>query len=168
LTQPIANWKGPRLLGAVPAGLTAALLIAGCGGGSDEEPAQISKVAFVERGSAICLSAKRQIRSDFEAYRKGRQGEEIERAEKANELTPEEAAAKVGKEIIVPVMRQELEEFRALGIPAGDDEQVDALLAAFEEGVEKAERHPERAAMDGTEAFGGSGKVADGYGLENC
>jgi hypothetical protein len=155
-------------MGAVPAALAAAWIVAGCGGGSGDEPGQISKSAFVEKGSAICLATRRQIRSDFEAYRKGSQGKEIERAEQANELTPEEAAAKVGKEVIVPVMRQELEEFQALGIPPGGDDQVTALLDAFGEGIEAAEGHPERVATDGTEAFGKSGRLATDYGLEGC
>jgi hypothetical protein len=146
----------------------AALIPAGCGGGGGEETAQISRSAFVEKGSAICVATRRGIRSDFEAFTKGKQGKEVERAEKANELTPEEAAAQVGEEIIVPAMRQELEELRALGVPPGDDDKVTALLVAFEEGVEKAEKHPERAATVGTEAFGESGRVAGDYGLEGC
>jgi hypothetical protein len=168
MIQLIASWKGPRLVGAVPTALAVALIAAGCGGGDGDESGQISKAAFVAKGSAICVATRRQIRSDFETYRKGPQGKEIERAEQANELTPEEAAAKVGKEIIVPVMRQELEEFRALGIPPGGDDQVTALLKAFEEGIDAAERHPERVATDGTEAFGKSGRLAADYSLEGC
>jgi len=147
--------------------LALVLIVSGCGGSGDE-PTQISRAVFVKKGGAVCLATKRQIRSDFEAYRKGPQGKEMERAEKANELTPKEAAAKVGKEIIVPVMRQELEEFQALGVPPGDDAEVTALLEAFEEGIEKAQRHPERVASDGTEAFGKSGRLAGDYGLEGC
>jgi hypothetical protein len=155
-------------MGAVLSALAVALIVVGCGGGNGDEPRQISKAAFADKGSAICLAARRQIRSDFEAYRKGPQGKEIERAEQANELTPEEAAAKVGREVIVPVMKQELEEFRALGIPPGGDARVTALLDAFEEGIEAAENHPERVATDGTEAFGKSGRLAADYGLEGC
>jgi hypothetical protein len=155
-------------LGAVPAVLVAALIVAGCEGGSGDESDQISRARFIEKGSAICVATKREIRADFEAYRKGKQGREIERAEKSDELTPVEAAAKVGKEVIVPVMHQELEEFQKLGIPPGDEDQVAALLVAFEEGVEAAETHPERVATDGTEAFGKSGKAAGTYGLEGC
>jgi hypothetical protein len=142
--------------------------VAGCGGGDGEKPPPISKAAFVKRGSVICEATRRRIRADFEEFTRGKGGEEIEKAEKAGELTPEEAAARVGEEIVVPAMRRELEEFRALGVPPGDGEKATALLAAFEEGVEKAERHPERAASDGSEAFARSGKVAAAYGLEGC
>jgi hypothetical protein len=145
--------------------LTVASILAGCGGGESDEPMQISKREFVEKGSAICLATRRGIRSDFEVYARGR---EAGLAGKADELTPEEAAAKVGGKIIVPAMKRELEEFRALGMPQGDDDRVKALLSAFEEGVEKAEAHPERAATTGTEAFGKSGKLASEYGLEGC
>lgn len=177
--------KGPRPVGAVPSDarvgqrgrsmtlllgiLTVALVVAGCGGGGDSgEPAQIPKREFVEKGSAICVATRTGIRSDFEVYARSREGREVELAEKADEMSPEEAAANVGIKIIVPAMKRELEEFRALGIPEGDDDRVNALLSAFEEGVEKAEAHPERAATTGTEAFGKSGKLASEYGLEGC
>lgn len=122
----------------------------------------------MEKGSAICVATRQGMRSDFETFTKGKGGRDIERAEKANELTPEEAAAQVGEDIVVPAMRQELEEFRALGIPPGDEAEVTALLEAFEGGVKEAEKHPEGAATDGTEAFGKSREVADAYGLEGC
>jgi hypothetical protein len=144
------------------------MIVVGCGGGDGDKTDRVSKSEFVKEGSAICVATRKGIRSDFEAYIRGRKGREIERAEQANEMTAEEAAAKVGDEVIVPAMRQELEEFLSLGIPEGDDVQVKALLKTFDEGVEKAERHPERAAMNGTEAFGESGRLAGEYGLEGC
>lgn len=150
---------------AVPSVLALALVGAGCGGGSGDEPAPISRSAFVGRGSAICVATRRGIRSDFEAFTKSADGREIERAEKAGELTPEDAAGQVGEEIVVPAMRRELEEFRALGVPLGEDREVAALLGTFEAGLEKAEGNPKRAAADG---FSESGRVAEGYGLEGC
>jgi hypothetical protein len=180
LIRAIVRRKGPRRGGAVPSDasvgsvvlLLGALVItaavAGCGGGDGDEPPPISRSAFVEKGSAICVSTRQGIRSDFEAFTKGSEGQEVARAERAGELTPEEAAARVGEKIIIPAMRQELEEFRALGIPPGDSDKVTALLETFEEGVKKAEKSPERAAASGTEAFGESGRVAAAYGLEGC
>ncbi len=111
------------------------------------------------------MATRRGIRADFEAFTKSAEGREVERAEKAKELTPGEAAAQVGEEIIVPAMRRELEEFRDLGVPPGDDRAVTALLVALEAGLEKAEGNPERAAADG---FSESGEAAKGYGLEGC
>lgn len=177
----IACGKGLRRVGVVPSttrriragrpaasllGIALTLVLAGCG--SDDEPARISKSEFLEKASVICVSTRRGIRADFETYARGREGRSDALAEKAGKLTPEEAAAKVGGKIIVPAMKRELEELRALGIPQGDGARVNALLSAFEEGVEKAEAHPERAAATGTEAFGRSGKLAGEYGLEGC
>jgi hypothetical protein len=148
--------------------LAVALISVGCGGGRSDSPAQIPKREFVEKGSAICVATRKRIRSDFEVYTRGKEGREVELAEKAEEMTPEEAAGRIGRKIIVPAMKRELEEFQGLGIPEGDEDQVDALLRAFEEGVEKADAHPERAATTGTEAFGTSGKLASEYGLRGC
>jgi len=155
--------KGPRLIGAA---LACALAIAGCGGGARE--GSISKAEFVKQASEICRQADARIRAKFSAYGRSRERRQIERAERAGELTFKEAAAQVGERLLIPVMRKEFEELRGLGIPDESQRRTRALLTAFGEGIEAAEAHPERAAHDGTEAFGKSSRLADEYGLERC
>jgi hypothetical protein len=139
--------------------------VLGCGGG--ESPA-ISRAQFVREASAICGRTRDRIQSEFAAYGKSREGREAVRAEKAGELTYGEEAVRVGRRIVIPAMRRQFDELRALGVPAGGEERAKVLLAAFGAGVGKAEAHPERAAQDGTEAFGKQERLAEEYGLENC
>lgn len=155
--------RGPWLNVACGGLLAAALIAAGCGGSGSGEPTPIAKSDFIEGAEAVCAEAARRIESEFQAYeRSGRAADE------ANELSVNEAAASVAKKILIPAKRQELEELRKLEIPEEDADRVNAMIAALDEGVEKAEARPERAARDGTEAFGKVDRLAAEYGIEGC
>jgi hypothetical protein len=162
-TGSIGLWKGPRLFGAA---LACALMAFGCGSGGGE--GSISKSEFIRRASEICRAADGRIQAKFAAYGRSSERRKIERAERAGELTFEEASARVAEGILIPVMRQESEELRGLGIPEEGEGRTKALLKAFDEGIKAAEAHPQRAAHDGTEAFGKSSRLAEEYGLEGC
>jgi hypothetical protein len=163
LDRLTALGRGPRLFGAVLLSVLA-LIPFGCGGGSTG----ISREEFVKEASSVCRKTGERIQSEFTAYGKSREGREDVRAEEAGELTFREAAIGVANEIVIPAMRRQLAELRALGVPEGDEGRAKALLDAFGEGVEKAEKRPERAAQDGTEAFGRQERLADEYGLQGC
>lgn len=144
--------------------LVITLISIGCGEGGTA----ITKAEFIERANAVCLKARNRIEAEFAAYGESGEAKEVERAQRANELTANQAASKVAQRILIPATRQEVEELRDLGIPSEDEDRAEALLDAFEEGIEKAEAHPERAARDGTEAFGKPGRLAADYGIESC
>jgi hypothetical protein len=156
------------VLSLFSAALTAVVILAGCG--ESDEPA-ISKAEFIEQASAVCAKTSSRIETEFAAYGESREAREVERARRANELTAEKAnkaAARVGEEILIPAIRRQLAELRELGVPREDGGGTEELLAAFDEGIEKAEARPERAARDGTEAFGKSRRLAEEYGIDNC
>jgi hypothetical protein len=152
------------VLGLFSAALVVAVLV-GCGG---NEGTAITKAEFIEKANAVCAKTKERVETEFAAYGDSGEAREAERAQRANELTVNEAAAKVAVKILIPAMRQEVEELRDLGVPSEGEGRAEALLDAFAEGIEKAEARPERAARDGTEAFGRSGRLAEEYGIENC
>lgn len=172
LSRSADRLQGPRPGGAVLALFSAAAVIAlslaGCGG---DERTAITKTEFIDQANAICLKTSKQIETEFAAYGESEAAKEAERAQRANELTANaanQAAARVTERILIPAMRQQLDELRSLGFPDGDEARAKALLDAFDEGIEKAEARPERAARDGTEAFGKSGRLAGEYGIESC
>ncbi len=145
--------------------LVFALIVVGCGSGGDDgegTTSEISKAAFVKRAEAICAETQERASSAFRAYMVQHSGEALT-AEKERA-----AQAEVGKTIVVPAKRQEAEELRALGAPAGDEKLAEAIVGAYEEGVEIALAHPEQATQDGTEAFGKAERLAAAYGLEGC
>jgi hypothetical protein len=162
-------------LGAVLVFLCGALALAsafaGCGGDDAGGEVTITRAKFIERANAVCLETRREISAEFASYGESRVAKEAERAQRANELSADEAneaAAKVAERILIPAMRTQLEELRELGTPSEDGDRARAMLDAFDEGLEKAEARPERAARDGTEAFGRAGRLADEYGIANC
>ncbi|MGH2975106.1 MAG: hypothetical protein ACRDLL_09615 [Solirubrobacterales bacterium] len=152
----------------VVAVLAIAVIGVGCGGGGNGVEVAIPKPEFVKRASVVCQKASRRIKTEFAAYLNGGKSKEVERAEKAGEMTTGEAASMIAEEIVIPAMREERDAIRLLGIPAGDKGRAVALVAAFRSGVEEAEAHPQKAAEDGTDAFGRQERLAREYGLDGC
>jgi hypothetical protein len=153
---------------ALVAAIATIAAIPACGGG---DSAELTKTEFAARADAICSKTRKRIEAEFTAYGESKAAREAAEAQRANELTAakaNEAAATVAETILIPAMRQELEELHDLGVPAEDDKRAEALFDALEQGIAKAEARPERAARDGSEAFGELRRLADEYGIESC
>jgi hypothetical protein len=144
------------------AALAVALPVAGCGGGGGGESSNgptISKAAFVKKADAICKGSIERIEKSFVAYlRKSGGG-----------IHPGKAAEEelVGK-VLVPSVKREVKELRALGAPSGDEARVDAIVEALEEGVETAESDPKAVTNSSEVVFGIASRLAKEYGLEAC
>ena len=69
---------------------------------------------------------------------------------------------------MVPNVSREVKELRALGIPEGDEEKVDAMIGALEEGIETAEQDPQAVTKSSDVVFGISSRIAGEYGLKAC
>jgi hypothetical protein len=146
----------------VAAAMVVALAIAGCGGGGDSSTAtgSISKAAFIKKVDAVCKAGTRRMQTAVLKFLK--QGREIKRP------TTDQSVKMVGA-VIVPSVRQEIKEIKALGVPSGDEEKVNAIIGALEEGVETAEDDPE-AVVEGSSdvIFGIAGRIAGEYGITGC
>jgi hypothetical protein len=138
-------------------GLMIAGIVAGCGG---NDSGSISKAEFVKQGNAICEATHSKVRARVAALLRGR--------EPTNPAEALKAEAEVGRRVLIPAMRDQAQEIGALGAPSGDAARVKAIVAATEEGLGKAAKHPERAVKDGTEAFGKADRLARAYGLTAC
>lgn len=104
-----------------------AALLAGCGGGEDRTVAttSLAKAEYVKRADAIC--ARGRMRALRYQPSLGREGQ-----------TP--AAAHTAIEVsVLPAIREVVDELYELGAPSGQKGQVEAFLAAFQEGVDEAE-----------------------------
>ncbi len=140
----------------------AGLLICGCGEGGGAATAAITPAQFVEKASAACVKFHGEARDEFFAYLKSSGGEP---------KNPDARAAyqaDLSRKFVIGVKRRELDEFRALGTPTNDGGKARALIAAFEEGIRKAEENPARTAQDSTESLGDAEKLAEQYGLSGC
>jgi hypothetical protein len=134
--------------------LTLVLLAAGCGGSSDSSA--LTKQQFVQQANKICLegSAKRgQIVNEATAKLSGKK---VTRAQQESLV----------EEVIEPYEEQtaRLDELEA---PAGDEEKVEAIVAAMEAASERVKASPETA-LTGDLPFKKANKLAEGYGLDKC
>lgn len=140
--------------------LVAALVAAGCGGGDDSSAADsISKEEFIAKADAICKRSNERMEAALVDVIKG---------ESLKKLSEAKSEKLVGS-VLVPNISRELEELKELGVPDGDDERVDAMISALEEGLETAEDNPEVVATTSSDTiFGIASRIAQEYGLETC
>jgi predicted small secreted protein len=154
--------RGPIAL--IAAVVAAAILVAGCGGGDDSSASgSISKEEFITKADAICkASSKRMEKELFEFLRKNRGGGTLRKPSV-------EQNEKFIVTVLIPNLEQEIKELKALGIPDGDDEKVDAMIAALEEGQETAENQTATVAAGTSDmVFGIASRIAAEYGLQTC
>jgi CRISPR/Cas system-associated endoribonuclease Cas2 len=141
--------------------LVITLAVAGCGGSSDSSSStgSISKEKFVAKADAICKKGTERLqKAIFAALKNPRNLSKVSKAEQIKIVTT----------AMVPNVSQEAKELRALGVPDGDEEKVDAMITALEEGVETAERDPQAVTQSSDAVFGISSRIAAEYGLKAC
>lgn len=153
-----------RLIAVVVAVAALAMIVAACGGGSDstETASSISKAEFVKKGNAICAKGEKEVEDGVEKF-----------AEKNNLSERNPASSKqveeLAEKILVPAVRKQLNELRALGIPSGDEEEVEAIFAAVEEALKETEEDPSVFGQEGgVGPFAKANKLSREYGLTVC
>jgi len=140
-------------------GLAIALVaITGCGGGDDGGEETLTKVEFIERGDEICSKAEERSEPEAEEFAE-ENGFDLEKATNG-EL--EEAIV----EVLVPALNQQAEEIDALGAPEGDEEEIDAIVVALQDGAAEVEDDPSLVFED--EPLKEASQLARDYGFEAC
>lgn len=140
------------------AALLAALVLAGCGGSSDDSSAPaLTKAEFVAKGDAICERTDKRQATEFGVYVE-------ENGENKSKAGEEDLVTNIG----LPAIRIEIEELRELGVPAGDEEEIAAILDEAEEAVEEAEEDPGKVLREADDPFREVEKLAKAYGFKEC
>lgn len=151
-----------RLLALLAAVAAIALIAAGCGGGSDNtgSASSLSKAEFVKKGNAICARGQKEIDEGVENFGKEHNlsGKVPTKAER-NELT---------NDVLIPIVLKEVDNIRALGIPSGNEKEVEAMLSAVEEATVEIEKDPSLLNPAGAGPFKKPNKLAREYGLNAC
>lgn len=141
-----------------------ALIVAGCGGGSDstETTSALSKAEFVKQGNAICAKGSKEIEEGFEKF-----GKEHGFSEKKE---PSEAELEEAVEtIVIPGIRKQVDGIRALGTPTEEGAEAEAVLDAAEEGLEKGEEDPKLFLEEESSGpFAKANKLSREFGLTKC
>jgi hypothetical protein len=131
--------------------ILAALLVAGCGG-SDET---VTKTDFIRQGNAVCGKWQQARGNRFR--------------EVNSKFKPPVTQAKREKAIlyVVEPYGDAIEGLKELDPPAGEEEKVEAIIKAMEEGLNQAEANPGSLISSNT-AFSKSNKLTKEYGLKEC
>ncbi len=145
----------------VAAAVAAVLLVAGCGDGESSSAASsISKEEFVAKADAICKRGTKRMEAGLADFLTD--GGKIQKPSQADN---EEFVVTV----LTPSLRQEIKELRALGVPDGDEEKVEAMIGSLEEGLDTAEDDPAVVASGSTDiVFGIASRLAGEFGIEAC
>jgi hypothetical protein len=143
----------------VAAAMVIALAVAGCGGDSSTAAGSISKEEFIAKADAVCKKGTERMQAAIARVLKDQRN--LTKVSKADQ-------EKIVKTVMVPSVSRETKELRALGVPDGDDERVDAMITALEEGAETAERNPEAVTGSSDVIFGIASRIGGEYGLTAC
>lgn len=150
-------------------------LVGGCGGGSSDDgsstgaaatgPAiktsSLSKTEFIKQAGKACQQARKELLNRLTAYT---------RQQKSKQGKSEEGGlAGLTKAVVLPTVKTEITAIRKLGAPAGDEEEIEAFLAAEQEAVDslaKLQHIVSRIEME--RYFVKSAELARAYGLGAC
>ncbi len=138
-----------------------ALGIAGCGDddeGSSEgssTTASITKEEFQTQGNEICAAGNKEIDAGAQSTFSGG---EPSQAEIETFVT----------ETVIPSIEGQVEYLRGLGVPAGEEDQINEILDAAAQAVEDAKADPALLTNEKTDPFADVNKLALDYGLTEC
>jgi len=130
-----------------------ALLVAGCGGSSEEA---LTKSEFVEQGNAICKQATKEREKAIAEF-----------AQTGNPNGSRENLQEEAVEKALPSYEGAAEKIAELRAPKGDEAKVEAIVEGMEETVAKIHANPQ-SAFAGDRAFRNANKAAENYGLDDC
>src|ERR1044071_6678232 len=130
-------------MGLAAAALT--LLALGCGGSSDAAP--LKRPQFVKQASEVCAGAQ------------------AERTEQKDELTESEDSEEEVMQTLLEPVENMADGLSALGPPEGEEKEVEAMIAAYEEGIASLEAEP--TGPDAVSAFDKANGLAEGFGLSD-
>jgi hypothetical protein len=150
----------------VPAlALAAASIAVGCGGDDDDNgsaatttttatAAALSKEQFLKRGNQICSQGEKHINQAEKKL-----GNDPSQAE-IDQFTTKTA---------IPTIQYEIAGVDGLPPPSGDEEQVDAIVSAAQQGLDELKADPSLITAGGQEnPFAEANKLANQYGLTAC
>lgn len=132
-----------------------ALLAGGCGGGDDEDAP--TKAEFIEQADAICQESNQERILASEQLFKEQDGLPSDPEEKA-----------FIAETWAPIVRGQHESLSELTPPAGEEEEAEALWAAFEKALNTIESEPVGAIAKGLKIFMPFEQMAIKYGFDEC
>ncbi len=153
-----------RSIGLFAIAALLATIVFGCGGGDEttESTASLTKSAFIKQGNAICARTNKQFEDEFEDF----SNEKTSLSTSGEPSRPQLIEAV--EQLYIPIIGQQIEELRALGAPAGEEQEVDKAVSAGEEGLQEVREDPSSLLVSSGGPFGEYNKLMTDYGLAEC
>lgn len=145
--------KGALL--ALVAALVALLAFAGCGGG--DETTALTKAEFTKQVNAGCKEHEDEQNKLFKEVTSSMDPTEVTRSDQELLIS----------EVLLPPYEKDIENLKSLSPPAGDEQQVEAIIEAMENTVKRVEAKPLVAIRDSSQ-FTEAKKLLKEYGLTKC
>lgn len=160
--------SGKRLAVLFAGILAIALIAAGCGSsdessgddGSGDTASVSTKAELIEQGDAICTKGLKQIRTEVTEYMKDK-NINIRAGISNTQYAQIEGA------VFLPGIQQQVDEVRALGAPSGEEDEVNAILDAFDEALVEAAKDP-AVLFEGPNPLAKPNQMAEKYGFKSC
>jgi hypothetical protein len=146
--------------------LLTGLALAGCGEGDGSAEVEgagtgIEKAVFIKKADAVCMKTIKKVGKEAKPFL----GELTVRSEEARRA----AEKRLLPRILAPALQAELKELRALGIPDGDAEQIEAFLDAIQKVAEMAKTNPHALAPGSKpDLFAAARERGQDYGITFC
>jgi hypothetical protein len=157
------------------AGAIAAIAM-GCGGGGDSASGSAAgsssaggisaaKAKFIKEADALCTKAREGSFEKIAAYEKKHRSEGLPNAVRGQ---------KAIRAVVLSIIEAEIEGIRSLEAPAGDEEEIETILASLQKTLEKAKNRTKKLAVGSAPAaiisaqFVAADKELQAYGLTSC
>jgi hypothetical protein len=133
--------------------------VVGCGTGDDSDSVSITKAEFIVKTDKACAKRQRQLEDEVAAYVEQRRAGKIKGPADYEELV---------STVLAPAVEGEVDDIRSSEMPGDEEERIEIILAAMEEGLEKAKEDPGGLVSESNLAFDDARRSAEEYGFKVC
>jgi len=147
-------------IGIAAAVAVLAVGIAGCGSDDSDDSttttAAITKDEFITQGNQICTDVNKTL--DSEAGNRFAQGQR----------PSDQEILDFQADVVIPATEDAIAQMKALGIPAGDEEQVNAMIDSADSAVATMQEDVDSGTVSRDDPFAETNRLFKEYGLTEC
>lgn len=148
--------KKRGIVGLVVVFVATALVAAGCGG-SDDETTALSKAQFTKQANALCQKSGEERVARYRA----------QQAAEKDSLGSSEQREQLFREAFIFPFEEMIEEVEELGVPEGDEQELEAIFKEWKRGAKIFEADP-LLLLSEPPTFAKANKLSQEYGLTGC
>ena len=141
---------------------------AGCGGGDEETSATATTGVTGFSGEAPDDPISYHLAADKYCRQAERELDQAAADAFSGQTPSPEEVADFVNESYIPVMRRQLEQIRTIPIPPGEEDAVNEIYDAFDEGLAQAEEDPEALVEGPPPGIEEASRLAAEYGFDDC